>query len=65
MRIQHLVKFYQYVLKILRGNEIMTDGLMDGQNDGQPKSSIPPPTFFKTGNDRLQCQIAIHIQKLG
>ena len=31
----------------------MTDGLMDEQNDGQPKYSIAPPPhthlFFKTG----------------
>ena len=38
-----LVKFYQFVLKILSGNEI----LMNGRNDGQPKSSKAP--FYQSG----------------
>ena len=29
--------FYQFILKISRGNEIMMDGMMDGRNDGQSK----------------------------
>ena len=29
MHIQNLVKFYQFVLKILSGNEIMTEGMTD------------------------------------
>ena len=41
-RIQNLVKFYQFVLKILSGNENLTDRGMDERNDGQPKSSIAP-----------------------
>ena len=42
MHMQNLVKFYKFVLKILSGNEIMMDGLNDGPNDGQPKSSTAP-----------------------
>ena len=34
MHIQNLVKFYKVVLKILSGNEMMTDGQNDRQNDG-------------------------------
>ena len=48
MHIQNLVKFYKVVLKILSGNEIMTDGWNDGWNDRQPKSNIAPH-FFKEG----------------
>ena len=43
MHIQSLVKFYQFVLKILSGSEIMTDG----RNDGLPKSTIAP--LFQSG----------------
>ena len=31
---QNLGKFYKVVLKILSGNEMMTDGHNDRQNDG-------------------------------
>ena len=34
MHIQNLVKFYKVVLKILSGNEMMTDGGNVGRNDG-------------------------------
>ena len=34
MHIQNLVKFYKVVLKILSGNEMMTDGQNDRLNDG-------------------------------
>ena len=40
-----LVESYQFVLKILTRNEIMTEGWND--NDGQPKSSIVP--LFQSG----------------
>ena len=40
MHIQKLLKFYQFVL--LRGNEIMIDGMTD-----KPKSSIAP--LFQSG----------------
>ena len=32
MHIQNLVKFYQFVLKILSGNQIMTDRMMKGRS---------------------------------
>ena len=32
MHIQNLMKFYQFVLKILSGNEIVTDGMSDNPN---------------------------------
>ena len=35
MHIQNLDKFYKKFLKILSGNEIMTDGQMNGRMDGQ------------------------------
>ena len=38
MHTQNLVKFYQFFLKILSGNEVMTAGRIDRQ----PKSSIAP-----------------------
>ena len=38
MHIQNLVKFYQFVLKIMSRNKILMDGMMDWQ----PKSSIAP-----------------------
>ena len=43
INIQNLVKFYEFLLKMLSGNEIMTDWQNDGHNDEQPKS------FFKMG----------------
>ena len=33
MHIRNLVKFYKVVLKILSGNEMMTDGQKDDRND--------------------------------
>ena len=46
--IQNLVKFYKTFLKILSGNQIMTDG--------QPKSNIAP-TFSKRGfNNVFSCK---------
>ena len=47
MHIQNLYKVYKRVLKILSGNESMTEEWMDGwpnrQNDRQTKSYIAPP----------------------
>ena len=45
MHTQNLVKFYQFVLKILSWFEIMMDGQNDGMNDN-PNTVYPPP-FFK------------------
>ena len=42
-----LVKFYPCVLKILSGNQIMTDRMTDRRNEGQHKSSIAP--LFQSG----------------
>ena len=36
-----------FVLKILSGNKLMTNGMTVGRNDGQPKSSIAP--LFQSG----------------
>ena len=51
----------------------MTDGLMDGQNDGQPKYSIAPNTTFSkrgmTGysanKDFVKSNVHLYKQKLG
>ena len=43
MHIQNLVKFFQVVLKILSGNEIMMDRMTDNPNP------IYSPHFFKAG----------------
>ena len=56
MHTQNLVKFHQFVLKILSGNEIMTDRW----NDGQPKSSIAP--FFKTGLEIVLIALAAKVK---
>ena len=37
---QNLGKFYKVVLKILSGNEMMTDGHNDRQNDGMTDNPI-------------------------
>ena len=39
MLIQNLGKFYKVVLKILSGNEMMTDGHNDRWNDGMTDNS--------------------------
>ena len=51
MHIQNMVKFYQFVLKILSGNENLTDG----RNDRESKSSIVP--LFQSGaiNSLVNC----------
>ena len=41
MHIQNLGKFYKVVLKILSGNEMMTDGWNDGMIDN-PNFNIAP-----------------------
>ena len=62
MHLQNFVKFYKTVLKILSGNQIMTDGRK------QPKSNITS-TFSKRGykyGKYPQIQLALypHIPKL-
>ena len=39
----NLVKLYQFVLKILSGNEIMTDGMTETQIKYSPTFSKPDP----------------------
>ena len=65
MCIQNLVKFCPLVLKILSGNEMVTDlrnsGIVELRNseitEGQGKSNIAP-TFSKRGYNYLNMQVA-------
>ena len=45
--IQNLVRFCQFVLKILSGNQIFTESRKDGKTEGQGESSIAP--LFQSG----------------
>ena len=63
---QNVVNFYHFVLKILSGNKIVTDGWNDRQNDRQNDGHIggmtdnqkpvypPPPPFSKQSYKKAQ-----------
>ena len=49
MHIQNLDKFYRWVLKILSGNEIMTDGRLNRQTEWQTIQIQYSPHFYQSG----------------
>ena len=50
--IPSLKKIDSHLFQLLHGNEMMTDGWMDGQTDGQTKLIYPDFFFEKAGHKK-------------